>query len=185
MDDKQIVALYWARNEQALAETAAKYGNYCFRIAYNILSNREDADECVNDTYLGAWERIPPHEPSVLSAFLGKLTRRISLNKWRNRTRQKRGGGEVAMALDELYECIPSGEDIARQTEQKELNQAITTFLNGLPQTERDVFVCRYWYLADIKKISKAFGFTESKVKSMLHRTRIKLRAHLKEEELI
>lgn len=185
MDDKQIVALYWARNEQALAETAAKYGNYCFRIAYNILSNREDADECVNDTYLGAWERIPPHEPSVLSAFLGKLTRRISLNKWRNRTRQKRGGGEVAMALDELYECIPSGEDIARQTEQKELNRAITTFLNGLPQTERDVFVCRYWYLADIKKISKAFGFTESKVKSMLHRTRIKLRTHLKEEELV
>lgn len=185
MEDSQIVSLYWERNEQALAETAAKYGNYCFCIAYSILSSREDADESVNDTYLGAWERIPPHKPGVLSAFLGKLTRRISLNKWRNRTRQKRGGGEVALALDELCECIPSGEDVARQTEQKELNRAITAFLNGLPQTERDVFVCRYWYLADIRKISTAFGFTESKVKSMLHRTRIKLRTHLKEEELV
>lgn len=185
MEDSQIVSLYWARNEQALTETAAKYGNYCFSIAYNILSSREDADESVNDTYMGAWKRIPPHRPAVLSAFLGKLTRRISLNRWRDRTRQKRGGGEVALALDELYECIPSGEDVARQTEQKELNRAITAFLSGLSQAEREVFVCRYWYLADIRKISRAFGFSESKVKSMLHRTRLKLRTHLKEEGLV
>lgn len=185
MEDKQIVALYWARNEQALTETAAKYGSYCFSIAYNILSSREDADESVNDTYMSAWERIPPHEPSVLSAFLGKLTRRISLNRWRNQSRKKRGGGQVILALEELHECISSGEDVARRVEQKELTRAIAVFLDTLPEAEREVFVCRYWYLADIRKICSVFGFTESKVKSMLHRTRIKLRAHLKEEGLV
>ena len=185
MEDSQIVALYWARNEQALAETATKYGSYCFSIAYNILSSHEDADESVNDTYMSAWERIPPHEPSVLSAFLGKLARRISLNKWRNQSRRKRGGGQVTLALDELSECIPGNEDVERRIQQKELTRAIISFLNQLPDTEREVFVCRYWYLADIRKISRAFGFAESKVKSMLHRTRIKLRTHLKEEGLV
>ena len=185
MEDSQIVSLYWERDEQALAETAAKYGRYCFCIAYNILSSREDADESVNDTYMSAWERIPPHQPSVLPAFLGKLTRRISLNKWRNRNRRKRGGGEMILALEELSECIPSGEDVARKLEQKELSQAITAFLNALPETEREVFICRYWYLADIRQISKAFGFTESKVKSMLSRIRIRLKSQLTEEGLI
>lgn len=185
MEDSQIVSLYWERNEQALAETAAKYGRYCFSIAYNILSSREDADESVNDTYMSAWEQIPPHQPSVLSAFLGKITRRISLNKWRDRSRRKRGGGEVPLALEELSECIPSGEDVACKVEQKELTEAIVRFLNALPETEREVFVCRYWYLADMRQISKAFGFSESKVKSMLHRTRIRLKSHLEKEGLI
>ena len=185
MEDSQIVDLYWSRIEQALTETAAKYGRYCFSIAYNILSSREDADESVNDTYMSAWERIPPHKPAVLSAFLGKITRRISLNKWRNRNRRKRGSGEVPLALEELDECIPSGEDVARKAEQKELTQAIVRFLNGLPETEREIFVCRYWYLADIRQISNVFGFTESKVKSMLHRIRTRLKSHLTEEGLI
>ena len=185
MEDNQIISLYWARNEQALAETAKKYGNYCFSIAYNILSSREDADESVNATYMSAWKRIPPHKPDVLSAFLGKITRRISLNRWRNQTRKKRGGGEVILALEELHECIPSGEDVSHRVEQQELTRAIAAFLDTLSETEREVFVCRYWYLADIKKLSIAFGFTESKVKSMLHRTRIKLRTHLKEEGLV
>ena len=185
MEDSQIVALYWARNEQALAETARKYGNYCFSIAYNILTSREDADESVNDTYMSAWERIPPHEPAVLSAFLGKITRRISLNRWRNQSRKKRGGGEVILALEELSECIPGRDDVERSIQQKELTQAIVVFLNQLPGTEREVFLCRYWYLADIRQIASVFGFTESKVKSMLHRTRLKLRTHLTEEELV
>ena len=185
MEDSQIVALYWARNEDALTETAAKYGRYCYCIAYNILSSREDADESVNDTYMSAWDRIPPHEPTVLSAFLGKLTRRISLNRWRSQNRKKRGGGQIKLALEELSECIPSSEDVAHKIEQRELNQAIIRFLNQLPGRERDVFVCRYWYLADIRQISKAFDYSESKVKSMLHRTRIKLRMHLYEEGLL
>lgn len=185
MEDSQIVSLYWERNEQAIRETALKYGRYCFSIAYNILSSREDAEESVNDTYMSAWERIPPHQPSVLSAFLGKLTRRISLNKWRNRSRRKRGGGEMILALEELSECIPSGEDVARQMEQKELNLHIVQFLNSLTDTEREVFVCRYWYLADIRQIANAFGFSESKVKSMLHRIRIRLKSHLEKEGLM
>lgn len=185
MEDNQIISLYWERNEQALAETAAKYGSYCFSIAYNILSSREDADESVNDTYMSAWERIPPHQPNVLSAFLGKITRRISLNKWRDRSRRKRGGGEVPLALEELDECIPGRDDTARKAELKELTQAIVRFLNELPETEREVFVCRYWYLADMRQISHAFGFSESKVKSMLHRTRGRLKCHLAEEGLL
>ena len=102
MQDNQIVDLFWARNEQAIDATAKKYGRYCYRIAFNILNNQEDADESVNDTYMGAWKSMPPHCPSVLSTFLGKLNRRISLNKWRNQNRTKRGGGEVMLALDEL-----------------------------------------------------------------------------------
>lgn len=185
MEDSQIVTLYWERNESALQATAAKYGRYCFTIAYNILSNKEDADESVNDTYMSAWERIPPHCPAVLSTFLGKITRRISLNRWRSKTRGKRGGGEVPLALDELAECVPSGHSTERAIEQKELSQAISRFLGTLPETERDVFVSRYWFLASIREIGTKFNFTESKTKSMLFRTREKLRNYLLEEGLI
>lgn len=185
MEDSQIVALYWERNERAIDVTAAKYGRYCFTIAFNILSSKEDADESVNDTYLSAWERMPPHRPCVLSTFLGKITRRISLNRWRNKTRGKRGGGEVPLALDELSECIPAQQNTERTVEQKELSQEISRFLDTLPETERDVFVSRYWFLASVKEISNKFGFTESKTKSMLFRTREKLRDHLLKEGLI
>lgn len=185
MEDSQIVTLYWERNEHAVDATAAKYGRYCFTIAYNILSNKEDADESVNDTYMSAWERIPPHRPSVLSTFLGKITRRISLNRWRNRNRGKRGGGEVPLALDELSECIPSEHNMEAILVQKELTRAISRFLDSLPETERDVFVSRYWFLASVKEISTKFGFTESKTKSMLFRTREKLREHLQKEGLL
>ncbi len=185
MEDSQIVALYWDRKEYAIDATAAKYGRYCYAIAFNILSSREDADESVNDTYMSAWERIPPHRPSVLSTFLGKITRRISLNRWRNQTREKRGGGEVPLALDELSECIPSDHSTEALVEQKELSQAINRFLGTLTKTERDVFVSRYWFLASIQEISRKFGFTEGKVKSMLFRIREKLRTYLLEEGLI
>lgn len=185
MEDSQIVDLYWERNEHALQETAVKYGRYCYAIAYNILSNKEDADESVNDTYMSAWERIPPHRPAVLSTFLGKITRRISLNRWRSRTSGKRGGGEVALALDELSACIPAEENTERVLEQKELARTISRFLGTLPKTERDVFVSRYWFLASIREISTKFRFTESKTKSMLFRTREKLRNYLLEEGLI
>ena len=182
MEDSHIVDLYWARDEQAIPATASKYGRYCYTIAYHILANREDADESVNDTYMSAWERIPPHRPTVLSTFLGKITRRISLNRWRNMTRQKRGGGEVPLALDELSECIPSGSSAEQALEQKELSQAIARFLGTLPETERDVFLRRYWFFDPIADIAESFGFTQSKVTSMLHRTRGKLRKRLSEE---
>lgn len=185
MEDSQIVALYWQRKESAIAETATKYGRYCFTIAHNILQNKEDADESVSDTYLSAWNRIPPHKPSVLSTFLGKITRRISLNRWRSRTAEKRGGGEVPLALDELAECIPGSEDIARTLEQKELSAAVNRFLATLKEQDRTVFVCRYWFLVSIKDICQKTDFSESKVKSILLRTRNKLKVFLQEEGLV
>ncbi len=185
MEDSRIVDLYWARDEQAIDATAKKYGRYCYRIASNILSNNEDANESVNDTYLNAWKSMPPHRPSVLSTFLGKLTRRISLNKWRNQNRTKRGGGEVLLALDELSECIPSQQNPERELEMKELAQAINLFMGTLQPTERDIFVSRYWFLASIKEISLKFEYSESKTKSILFRVRKKLMNYLLKEGLV
>lgn len=185
MEDDQIVDLYWQRNEQAIYATSAKYGRYCYRIAYQILSNQEDAGESVNDTYLKAWDCMPPHRPAVLSAFLGKITRRLNLNRWRDRSREKRGCGEIPLALDELSDCIPSGSEIERSVELRELSCSINEFLGTLPDTERDVFVCRYWFLAPVRKISRQFSFSESKTRSMLFRTRNKLKRHLEKEALL
>ena len=182
MEDSNIVDLYWTRSENAILETSTKYGKYCYSIARNILYNSEDAEEAVNDTYLGAWNSIPPHRPSILSTFLGKITRRISLNKWRNQTRDKRGGGEVAIALDELEDCIPSCCDVEQEIETAELGEKIDAFVTALPDIERRVFVCRYWYLDPISAICKQFVFSNEKVKSMLFRSRKKLLAYLTKE---
>ncbi|MBQ7230767.1 MAG: sigma-70 family RNA polymerase sigma factor [Oscillospiraceae bacterium] len=182
MEDEQIVQLYWERSDRAISETAYKYGTYCRSIAQNILQNPEDAEEIVNDTWLGAWNAMPPHRPGVLSTFLGKLTRRISIDRFRTRTRHKRGGDTVTLALEELNECVPGGQDIQQELEQRELVRAIDRFLDTLPDRERRIFLCRYWYLDDIAAISARFGFTRSKVKSMLYRIRNKLRTHLQEE---
>lgn len=182
MDDKDIIALYFDRKENAVRETSQKYGKYCFSIAYNILQNEADANESVNDTYLNAWNSIPPHRPAVLSSFLGKITRNISLKKWRDMRAQKRGSGEVALVYDELSECITSDTDIHAELEAKEIAVFIDDFLKTLPDTERRVFVCRYWYFDSISSICVQFGFSESKVKSMLFRTRNKLLKKLKKE---
>ena len=185
MEDMQIVDLYFARNEQAIDETAQKYGKYLFSIAYNILSSNRDSEEAVNDTYMGAWRSIPPHRPSRLSTYLGKITRRISLEKWKYFHAQKRGGGEVPLALEELGECIASVETPQQQLELQELTQRLNVFMKALPETEQQVFVCRYWYLYSVKTIAKQFGFSESKVKSMLSRTRSKLKTHLAKERMV
>lgn len=182
MEDEKIVELYWQRSESAIAETQRKYGRYCFSIARNILPYREDAQECVNDTYLAAWNAIPPSKPNILSSFLGKLTRRISIDRWRNLSAGKRGGGTVALALDELAECIPGSSDPAAEVEAKELAQSIDRFLDTLPFTERKVFLMRYFELAGMKDIGAQLNISDSKVKSMLHRTRAKLRVHLEKE---
>jgi len=182
MEDAQIVQLYFDRSETAISETAQKYGKYCYSIAYNILASRSDADETVNDTYLGAWRSIPPHKPQRLGTFLGKITRRLALAKWKARTAQKRGGGETALALEELGECIPDHNTPERMIEMKELTQQLNSFLKTLPETEQQVFVSRYWYLNPVKDVAVRFGFTESKVKSMLSRTRKKLAAYLQKE---
>ena len=185
MQDSQIVDLFFERDERAIDAVAQKYGRYCYTIAYNILKSKEDADESVNDTYLSAWKRIPPHRPTVLSTYLGKITRRISINKWKNKTREKRGGSEVILVLEELSECLPSRENTEKYYEQKELCKAICCFLDGLSEIERDIFVSRYWFLAGIKELGEKFGFSESKIKSMLYRIRGKMKKYLSEEGLI
>ena len=182
MEDMQIVDLYFARNEQAIGETDVKYGKYLFSIAHNILYDRLDAEETVNDTYMGAWRSIPPHRPNRLSTYLGKITRRCALEKWKTNHAKKRGGGEVTIALEELGDCIPGGETPEQTMEMKELTARINCFLKMLPDTEQKVFINRYWYLTPIKHIARDFGYSESKVKSMLSRTRGKLKAYLQKE---
>lgn len=185
MEDSQIVDLYWERNEQAIRAAASKYGGYCYSIAYNILRSREDADESVNDTYLGAWNAMPPHRPNCLRTFLGKITRRVSLKKWRDEHRDKRGGDEVSLALEELSECIPSNASVEESVIAGELSARINWFVGTLAPTERQVFLCRYWYLDSIDKISADLCFGKSKVKSMLRRTRARLRADLEKEGVL
>ena len=185
MDDTQIVELYWARKESAIEETAAKYGSYCRSIAHNILNNQDDAEECVNDTWLGAWNSMPPHRPSVLSTFLGKLTRRISIDKWRRTTAKKRGDGQLPLVLAELEDCISDGKSIEEETERKLLAETIAAFVKSLPETEQKVFLCRYWYMDSVSAIATRFRFSESKVKSLLSRTREKLRVRLEKEGLV
>lgn len=182
MDDKAIVELYWNRSENAISETAAKYGGYCFHIAHNILANREDAEESVSDTYLAAWNTIPPRRPGILATFLGKITRHISIDRWRARSAYKRGGGEITLALDELEDCVADTRNVEQDYERKELARAFNRFLDTLPETERNVFLCRYWFLDSVADIAAVFGFSQSKVASMLHRTRAKLRKQLEKE---
>ena len=182
MDDGRIIELYLQRDEAALSETESKYGPYCFAIANGILNNHEDAQECVNDTYLGAWNAIPPHKPAVLSTFLGKITRRLSLKKWRDQSTDKRGGGSVAASYDELAECIPSDKSVDDALDAEELKKTIDSFVESLPKDERRVFLRRYWYFDSIGDISERYGFGKSKVKMMLKRTRDKLALCLQEE---
>ena len=182
MEDDRIIALYWERSEEALRQTQNKYDGYCMRIAQRILPDREDARECVNDTYLAAWNAIPPQRPAVLSTFLGKLTRRISIDRWRALTAEKRGGSAVTVALEELEACIPGGADPVKEVEAKELAKAISGFLRTLPYIQRKVFLMRYYEMADLTQIQEYFQISSSKAKSMLHRSRKKLKAYLQEE---
>ena len=182
LDDKQIIDLYFARSESAISETANKYGNYCYSIAYNILTNNEDAEESVSDTYMAAWNNMPPRRPSILATFLGKITRHLSIDRWRSRNAYKRGGGEIVLALEELEDCVSDGQTVEKLYERKELAVLFNRLLAELPEMERNVFLCRYWYLDPIADIAEYFSYSESKVKSMLHRTRGKLRKALQKE---
>ncbi len=184
MDDQALIDLYWQRDEAALKETEAKYSAYCYRIAHNILGSAEDAKECVNDVWLAAWKSIPPHRPKVLQAFLGKLARNISLKKWRDQRALKRGGGELSLVYEELGDCIPARTSVEQEIETAALSHCINRFLDSLSPIEQAVFLRRYWYFDSIHEIAKRRHFTDSKVKSMLHRTRTRLKAALQKEGL-
>lgn len=178
MNDQQIIDLYFARSEAAITETDAQYGRYCYRISYNILYSPEDAEECVNDTYLSAWNQIPPTRPHCFSVYLGRITRSLSIDRWRRSHSTKRGQGQLPLAIHELDRCLSSGEDLEEQVLSA---QVLNSFLRGLKVTERDVFICRYWYLDSVQEIAADFGFSESKVKSMLMRTRNKFKQYIQE----
>lgn len=182
MPDDRIVELYWQRDESAIRQTADAYGDYCHYIAYNILHNREDAEESVNDTWLDAWNSMPPHKPSILSTFLGKITRRISIDRWRRRNADKRGGGQMPLVWDELADCIADPDNTDTAISRNEMARIIRDFLDALPLMERRVFLKRYWFMAPIADIAKELDVTKSKITSMLHRTRRKLRDKLESE---
>ena len=182
MDDEKIIALYWARQEKAISETKRKYGRYCYSIAYRVLRDKQDAEECENDTYLNVWNMIPPTKPKAFSTFLGVITRRISLDRFRKYCAVKRGGGETVLSLNELEECISNGKTLDEEIEEKMLAGAISDFLRTLPETEASVFIHRYWHFRSVAEIAKLYGFGESKVKMMLKRTREKLHLYLESE---
>lgn len=182
MEDVQIIDLYWNRIETAIAETYTKYGGYCNRIAYNILGNSEDSDECVNDTFLHTWDSIPPNRPNILSAYLGKITRNIALNQYKRANAAKRGGGTVPLLLQELEECIPNSCSVEEEYEAGVTAKVINNYLRCIDTENRVVFVRRYWYADSISVISKRYHISESKVKSMLFRSRKKLKDYLEKE---
>lgn len=182
MEDEQIVSLYWQRSESAIRETEQKYDRYLTKIAYNILSDHEDSRESVNDTYLAAWNSIPPHRPSVLSAYLGKLTRRISIDIFRCRNREKRRASEYALSLSELGDCVSAGNTTEDMVNVKLLADAIGIYLRLIPEEARNAFLGRYYYLDSLKEVAAYCGMTESKAKTVLYRTRQGLKDYLKKE---
>ena len=185
MDDTQIIDLYWDRDQGAITATAGKYGSFLHALSWNILRSHHDAEECVNDTYMRAWNSIPPQSPAVLATFLGKITRNAAIDRLRARSREKRGGGETALALEELDEVIGDSETPETEALRRELTQALNRFLAALPKQERYLFVRRYWYLDSIRTLSEQTGFSESKTASMLYRLRTSLKKMLTEEELL
>ncbi len=185
MEDCAIVELYWNRDTRAIEQTNIKYGPYCYSIANNVLHNREDAEECVNDTWFKAWNAIPPQKPAILQMFLAKITRNLALNRYEARSAQKRGGGEICLVLDELAECIPGGPDVAESYEHKQLGESVRRFVRTLPEREGDVLVRRYFFTEPICQIARRYGITENYTAVILNRVRKKLKEYLAKEGFI
>lgn len=183
MEDIEIIRLYQNRSENAIAESDKKYGAYCFTVANNILADNEDSEECVNDTWLHTWNVIPPKCPDRLKMFFAKITRGLSIDKLRNRNRKKRGEGELVLALDELRECVPAGGHVEDSFDEKLLSECIDAFLREIPKRDRQLFLLRYFFTEPVSKIALRLGMSENSVSVTLHRTRAKLKEHLKKEE--
>ena len=181
MEDTAIIELYWQRNERAIQESSLKYGAYCHTIAYNILGKAPDAEECVNDTWMRAWNAMPPKRPSILQIFLGKITRNLSFDRYKADRRKKRGGGETSLVLDELSEIVSGKEDPVDRVLRKELSAEIDRFLSSLPQGKRQLFILRYWYVYSAAEIARQTGMSENNVSVSLSRIRTGLREYLKE----
>lgn len=185
MEDTVIIGLYWDRDERAIRESDQKYGNYLFTVADNILDNREDAEECVSDTWLRAWNAIPPRRPRILRAFLAKITRNLAFDRYKARGAAKRGSGVMEAVLDELGECADEGWDTEQEIEARELRQAIREFVRSLNEREANLFVRRYFFADSIPEIAERYGMKGNNVTVILSRTRAKLRKYLREEGFI
>ena len=185
MTDSLIIDLYWARSEKAIEESQNTYGSYCYRVANGILRDPLDSEESVNDTWLSAWNAIPPTRPQNLKSFFGVLTRHISIRRLRAKLAEKRGGGDTLVAIDEFAECMPSSWSMERAIENKELIGAFNAFLANQPETERNLFVARYWYGLPVAEIAVKFGIKQNTVVTKLRRTRVRLLKHLEKEELL
>lgn len=181
MEDSQIVQLFWDRDPRAVEAAAAQYGGYCTAVARNILGSAEDAEECVNDAWLAAWNSIPPHRPVLLSTFLGKLTRNIALNRLKRDRADKRGRGDASLALDELAEVVSDRDTVETELARRALLAAIDAWLGGLPAKKRGLFVCRYWYFDTVADIAARYGMRENHVSVTLNRLRADLRKYLRE----
>jgi RNA polymerase sigma-70 factor (ECF subfamily) len=182
LDDSEIIRLYWARSDTAISETEQKYGTYCRYIAYNILQNHQDAEECVNDAYLRLWNAIPPARPERLQTYLGKITRNLALNRWESASARKRGAGQTSLVLEELASCIPGGAPSDRLAEDLLTRDVLDRFLQSLAPQTRKIFVRRYWYMSSVKEIARDYGLSESKVAVTLFRARNKLKTVLEKE---
>lgn len=182
LEDAQIVRLYWKREERAITESDVKYGAYCYTVANNILSNHEDTKECVNDTWVRAWNTIPPQKPKSLKPFFAKIIRNLALNRYEMQNAKKRGGDMVTIALEELDECVSSREDVESAYFAKLLQKNVNLFLHTIPKRECDIFLCRYFFLETTDKIAQRYGMRESNVLVILSRVRKKLRKFLIKE---
>ena len=182
MNDDRIIELFFERSDQAIKELDEKYGHIFHSVSCNILNNRQDAEECVNDAYLGTWNAIPPAMPGCLRLFLAKITRNLAFDRYKAANRQKRGDGELTLALEELSECLPDGSSVELQVEEKELVRSINRFLHSIGERECNLFVRRYFYAEPVKDIALRFGLKEGNVQKILSRTRVKLRNYLESE---
>lgn len=182
MDDQYILDLYWQRDSRAIEASQEKYGSYCLAVSRSILADHRDCEECVSDTWLHAWKAIPPHRPAVLRMFLAKLTRRLSFNRWKANTTQKRGGGQLPLVLEELEQCVGQTSDPADTLIAQELAESIGRFVRALPARDGDVFTRRYFFTEAIPDIARRYGLTANHTTVLLSRTRKKLRQHLEQE---
>lgn len=182
MEDYQIIALFGERSEKAITAVTEKYGSYCRYIANNILHNKEDVEECINDTYLCAWNSIPPNKPERLAVYLGKITRNLSLNRVKYYSAKRRVLGQTELVLSELEGCIPAANNVEQELDERFLVKAIEDFLYGQSVEKRNIFIRRYWYMASIKEIADAYGMSESKTTSLLFRMRKELKVYLEKE---
>ena len=184
MEDIHIINLFLERSEDAIRQVEVKYEKFCFKIAWNILYNTEDSEECVNDTWLITWNKIPPKEPNPFKAYICRIIKNLSLKKYEFNHAKKRNS-EYEASLDELEECVSDGTEASESVEFKELQMAIDMFLSELPEKKRILFLRRYWFLQPVKEIAKDYGITEKTASMRLSRLREKLQQYLQEKELI